>query len=71
MGEDKTIHILTKDSTSICKYFYKSRKGQDTNRKMDKKLEQTFTKDDVKMANKLMKRCSTSLGNREVQIIIN
>ena len=38
---------------------------------MDKKLEQTFTKDDVKMANKLMKRCSTSLKNREVQIIIN
>lgn len=71
MGEDKTIHILTKDSTRICKYFYKSRKGQDTNRKMDKKLEQTFTKDDVKMANKLMKRCSTSLKNREVQIIIN
>ena len=35
---------------------------------MDKNLEQTFTKDDVKMANKPMKRCSTSLSNREIQL---
>lgn len=35
---------------------------------MDKRLELTFTKGDVKMANKPMKRCSTSLDNRETQI---
>lgn len=67
MGEGITIHILAEDSSGTYKNCYKPRKGQNTNRKMDKGFEQPFIKDDVKMANKTV-RCSTSLDNREMQI---
>lgn len=59
---------MTKDSSGAHKNFYKSRKGQNTNRKIDKRLEQTFTKDYAKIANKPMKRCCASLDNKEMQI---
>lgn len=68
MGEDIKIHISEKDSSRIYTNFYKLRKGQNSNRKMDKRHEHIFTKDDLKMTNKPMKRCSSSLDNREMQI---
>lgn len=39
---------MDKGFIQIHKNFYKSRKGQNTNRKMDKIFEQTFTEDEVK-----------------------